>query len=136
MPLPGLVQAMYRLLPICLLGIGIAVAEPLATAPDERHSPAPGSLERRAILEALRSEVRRWHQIEVVFVVDVLTVIHDWAWVQTRPQSPDGQRRYEDLAALLQREQGQWTVVELVGESEETLRQRFPEMPEALLETR
>lgn len=55
------------------------------------------------------------------FVVDELRVIGDWAWIWTRPESPDGRNHYEDVGGLLHREQGQWRVVELGAESVDTL---------------
>lgn len=128
----------WLLLPLCLVvyGSGIALADPPGIARDEHHSLSLGTAERRAILDTLRAEVRRWHQIDVVFVVEEIRVIGDWAWVQTRPQSADGLNHYEDIAALLHRQQGQWQVVELAADTADTLRQRFPDLPTGLLESR
>jgi hypothetical protein len=98
------------------------------------RTPAPGSAERRAILDALRAELRRWHEVEVVFVVDRLRVARDWAWVETRPHSPDGQSQYEDVSALLRRKQGRWRVLELGVDPDDELSRRYPGLPSALLE--
>jgi hypothetical protein len=117
-------------------GMAVAHAAPPPIPADARHSPAPGSAERRAILAALRAEVLRWSQIEVVFEVDEINVVSHWAWVHTRPASRDGQNHYEDISALLKREQGQWRVLALDADAPERLRRRFPTAPEALLESR
>lgn len=108
-------------------------------------TPAPGSPVRKAILEALREEVRRLYGLEVVFVVDELKVKGDWAWVQTLPQSKDGQSHYEGIPALMQRRDGVWTVAELVCTEVDNpecidfpdyfarLIDRFPGVPEEIL---
>ena len=118
---------------LCLVGSGVTLAGPPSTALNGNHAPAPGTAERRAILDALRDEVRRRHQLEVVFVVAELTVIGDWAWIWTRPESPDGRNHYEDVGGLLHRERGRWRVVEYGADAVETLKQRHPDMPDALL---
>jgi hypothetical protein len=128
-------------LSVCFL-LAIGLGTPAVAAPDERAeapsmvvlTPAPGSAERRAILDALRAELRRWHEVEVAFVVDRLRVARDWAWVETRPQSPDGQSQYEDVSALLRREQGRWRVLELGVDPDDELSRRYPGPPSALLE--
>lgn len=79
----------------------------------------PGTPLRKAVLDALRQEVKRIHGLDVVFFVRHLKVQDGWAWVQTRPQSTEGSSRYEDVSALLQLQEGTWTVVEIpCGEEE------------------
>lgn len=102
---------------------------------------APGSAERKAIANALRQEVKALHGIEVKFVISFLKVKNDWAWIETRPQSPDGKSRYEDIAALLTRVNGTWRVAELTCTEPDNpdclgapdyflrLQQRFPKAP-------
>lgn len=68
---------------------------------------------RKQLLNALRTEVKRMHGLDVVFVVKGLKVKNKWAWVHTLPQSRDGHNRYEDISALLHLEKGKWTVVEI-----------------------
>jgi hypothetical protein len=131
-----LAAAICLALPACLVGSGCALAGSLETARDEAHAPAPGTVERRQILAALRDEVRRWHKLEVVFVVDELRVVGNWAWIWTRPESPDGRNHYEGVGGLLHREQDQWRVVEFGTETVETLQQRYPDLPEVLLNGR
>jgi hypothetical protein len=109
------------------------------------YTPQPGSAERRAILDALRMWVKQQHHLEVIFVVTHLKVKNGYAWVHTLPQSKDGSSRYEDISALLKKDQGRWAVAEIpcaevdnpdcIGDPGyfDGLKQRFPEMPEDIL---
>jgi len=83
------------------------------TRSEEVFTPAPGSVERKAILDVMRKKVRELHELDVVFVVRSMKVCKGWAWVQTQPRSKDGDSRYEDFYALLQRVKGTWTIVEI-----------------------
>lgn len=108
------------------------------------YTPAAGSPERKAILDALREETRQLHQAEVVFVVNHLKVQNNWAWVQAAPQSEDGSNRYENVSALLRKRRGVWAVVEVpcaeegnpdcIGESGyfKRLMTRFPLAPRGI----
>ncbi len=112
-----------------------------AQASDSNLTPLPGNPLRKAILDALRQEVKLIHGLDVVFVVKHLKVKNGWAWAHTLPQSPDGSNRYEDVSALLQLQDGAWTVVEIpCGEDENPdclngpeyfsgLKRRFPGVP-------
>ena len=57
-------------------------------ATDSNLTPLPGSPLRKAVLDALRQEVKRIHGLDVVFVVKHLKVKNGWAWAHTLPQSP------------------------------------------------
>ena len=85
----------------------------VAGAGEPDLTPPPGDPVRAAVLDALRAEVGRSHGLDVVFVVQHLRVKDGWAWVYTRPQSPDGKSRYEDVSALLELRDGGWEVVEI-----------------------
>lgn len=109
----------------------------------QKHAftPPPGSVLRKAVLDALREEVFRVHGLDVRFVVEYLSVKGNWAWVDTLPESPDGRQHYEDIAALLKYEKGGWTVVETPCTEIENpdcyngteyfygIQSRFPEVP-------
>jgi hypothetical protein len=69
----------------------------------EVYTPPPGSAERTAILDALRTWVYHQHHLEVVFVVKYLKVKNGYVWVHILPQSKDGSSRYEDISALLKK---------------------------------
>ena len=120
---------------------------PRAAQADSAHTPARGSAERKAILDAMRAHRRRFDSRPVTFVVSHLRVQRGWAWLSVQPQSFDGRSRYEGEDALLRRRSGRWTVVEVMpaaGEREGTaleedcawfqdLRRRFPSLPPAVL---
>ena len=91
------------------IGTGSCAAGPLRNS--GVSLPAPGTMERRAILDGLRYWVRTHLGLKVRFVVRHLKVKSDWAWVVTEPQSPDGKEKYEPLSALLKKGKNCWTVV-------------------------
>jgi len=63
----------------------------VATAKDCPYTPASGSAERKAIMDALREPVMEEIKQRVVFVVQQLKVCRDWAFLEATPQKPDGQ---------------------------------------------
>ena len=91
------------------------------------HTPAPGSAERTAIMDALRGPVETDLGQPVIFVVKTLRVTDDWAFLHAVPKRPDGsdvdysktsyredQRDggFDDqVAALLARDGNGWKVV-------------------------
>jgi hypothetical protein len=87
-------------------------SEPAQATP-AMHTPAVGARERKAILDALRSEMKKYHGMEMVFVVVTMNVADNWAWLHTRPQSKDGTSSYEDVTALMRKKAGSWEVVEM-----------------------
>jgi len=105
----------------------------------------PGSPVRKAVLDALRKEMKRLHGVDMVFVVKYMKVKKGWSWVHTLPQSQDGRSHYEDVSALLHRKDGMWEVAELACTEEENpecigdpsyfakLKERFPKVPEEIL---
>ncbi len=112
---------------------------------NSRLTVLPGSPVRRAILDALRQKMKRLSGLNMVFVVRYIKVKDEWAWVHTRPQSPDGKNHYEDVSALLHLKDGTWGVAELACAEEENpkclsnpdyfleLKKRFPKVPEEIL---
>jgi hypothetical protein len=131
-----------------LLGFLLTAALLLHTpvcASDTNLTPPPGSSLRKAVLDALRQEIKRMHGLDVVFVVRHLMVKDGWAWAHTQPQSPDGSNRFEDVSALLELRNGTWSVAEIpCGEVENPaclngpeyfvgLRARFPSVPIEIL---
>jgi hypothetical protein len=123
------------------LGMAVALLPALAAADRQEWTPPVGSSERKAIVNALRQEVKDLHGLDVRFVITHLKVKDNWAWIQTRPQSPGGENNYEDIAALLNKLNGAWRIRELactepdnpdcLGEADffKRLQGRFPEAP-------
>ncbi|NCA71871.1 MAG: hypothetical protein EOM91_17690 [Sphingobacteriia bacterium] len=134
---------------LILILLGCCMASHAAT-PATRETittPPPGSPERGAILDALRAELTYLTGPDLVFVVAVLRVRASWAWIEAAPQSRDGARRYEDVTALLRKQDGRW-VIELLGPcgeaqdpqsgcdedtAPERLMERFPTLPTDLV---
>jgi hypothetical protein len=100
---------------------------------------------RKKILNALRKQVKEVQNIEMVFVVDYIKAKGNWAWVHTFPQSKDGKNHYEDISALLNRQNGNWKVVEWACTDDTNiecighpkyfmnLKKHFPGLPEEIL---
>jgi hypothetical protein len=115
--------------------------EAKAASSNSNLTPLPGNPQRKAILDALRAELKRLHGMDLLFVVQYLKVKDGWAWVDALPQSPDAQQHYEDVSALLQLQNGLWKLVELPCTEVENpeclgdpgyfagLMQRFPGVP-------
>ncbi|MCG2748622.1 MAG: hypothetical protein L6365_13945 [Desulfobulbaceae bacterium] len=113
----------------------------LANAGQQAWTPPAGSSERKPIVNALRQEVKALQGLDVQFVITHRKVKDNWAWIQTRPQSSDGENRYEDIAALLRKTNGAWRVCEIpctepdnpdcLGEPDffKRLQGRFPGVP-------
>ena len=94
------------------------------------HVPEKGSAERKAIVDALRGPVTKQLKQPVIFKIDHLKVQDNWAFLNGRPQNPDGSAFdytntvYQDavdagafddgIVALLRKVKGKWTVVQYV----------------------
>jgi hypothetical protein len=86
---------------------------PDGTQAVERVStPARGSAERKAMLDALRVFVKKMSELDVIFVVRHIRSDCGWAWIETEPQSADGTQHYEPVQALLARRKGRWEYLE------------------------
>jgi hypothetical protein len=129
-----------------MCGTASRAAEPApAVTVEAPTTPPPGSRERQAILDGLRTELIHLTGPDLFFVVSDLRVLAGWAWIEAAPQSRDGANRYEDVVALLRQQAGRWVVQVLgpCGESEDPdadcnadtgrLRERFPSLPPDLL---
>lgn len=94
------------------------------------YTPAAGSAERKAIMDAVREPVVKALGQRVVFVVSQLKVCGNWAFLEAEPQQPNGQpvdwtigtyagAVADDMCggyvhALLVRKAGRWQVREHV----------------------
>jgi hypothetical protein len=88
---------------------------------DELHTPAKGTDERQAIMDALREEFNNRqgsfytpHRGAITFVVNRLQVHLGWAWMNGYPQSSDPQDSFgESSGFLLHLQGGRWSVMRL-----------------------
>lgn len=76
------------------------------------YTPAKGSEDRKAIMDALRVAIRKMSGLEVIFVVRHLKINKGWAWVETDPKSANGKNHYEPMVGLLHKKNGRWTYIE------------------------
>lgn len=88
---------------------------------DQLHTPAKGSDERQAIMDALRAEFDNRqspyytaHRGTIVFVVNRLQVHNGWAWMNGYPHSSDSADSFGEYNGfLLHLQGGQWGVMRL-----------------------
>jgi len=88
-------------------GAGGATQSGATQTNDELHTPAKGSDERQAIMDALRGNQ------QVVFQVNYLKVHNGWCWVDTTPLDKAGRATAEGGPNLLHLENGTWKVKDL-----------------------
>ena len=78
------------------------------TANDNKpHMPAQGTAERKAILDALRSDPQN------TFKVHYIKVHNGWCWVDTTPLDKQGKATAEGGPNLLHLEEGNWKVMDI-----------------------
>lgn len=106
------------------------LASSLAWAQQDPYSPGVGSIERKAILKALRVVVQKEIKRQPLFKVDHLKVQDQWAFLRGVPQQPGGKSMdytgtpyqeairlgvFDDwICALLRKQRGKWQVVTYV----------------------
>lgn len=95
-----------------------------------QYTPEKGSVERKAITDALRVPVEKKLKQSVVFNIDHLKVQDDWAFLNGTPRRPNGDKidyaqtsyakplrlgMFDDgISALLRKVRGRWRVVKYV----------------------
>jgi hypothetical protein len=85
-----------------------------ATAVGQVHTPAKGSGERQAILDALRNDYIQPHKGKLTFKVKYLRVHDGWAWLYAEPISTDPRDSFgETYGFLLHKVKGMWRVMDL-----------------------
>lgn len=118
-----------KILPIlvALITLPLGALPYSASAASPIRTPAAGSPERKAIMDALREPVQTDLRQPVIFKVKALRVTDEWAFLDGQPLRPDGSQvdyrktRYQEriregffengISALLRKRQGQWQVV-------------------------
>ena len=83
------------------------------------HTPAKGSAERKAIMDALRDEYLKGSGQRVIFEVNHLKVHQGWAWADVTPLDNRGKPVGEGGPNLLHYEKGAWVIADLSGVEED-----------------
>ena len=108
---------------VCFLCICLA-----HLSPAQARTPEAGSADRKELMDALREPCERDLKQKVIFKVEQLKVVGDWAFARVTPLRPDSQpinyskTKYRTLVeegvfdamgeALLKQKGGRWSVVE------------------------
>lgn len=118
---------------IVLMAILLAIGAPsFATAQNRVYTPARGSVERNAIMDALRTPVWTALRGPVIFTNVQIRALNGWAFVQAKPTSPRGEplmdnyrnrmgddNYTDEIVALVRWNGSRWTVVALeIGPTE------------------
>jgi hypothetical protein len=104
------------------------------------HSPKTGSVERKAIMDSMRTVVGKGKKKKVIFVADHLKVEKGWAYFAGNFKYADGTRPGQDyawgnLSAVLHLENKKWKVKRYVHNTdviEPELIAQFPQAPKAI----
>lgn len=120
--------------------LAVAPEPARAQAGCRAQTPAPGTLTRSSVLNALRPHVEAMAGEDIEFVVTRIRVACDWARVVVQPRTPGGRgNHYEPVDALLQRTGGTWRMRQMAclevdcASPAQQYRQIYPNLPTALL---
>jgi len=138
-----------RLFATALAGLAVAAATaaPLPFQPVEAHAaacpartPAVGSKERKAILDAVRPRVEAMTGKPVEFVIGKLDVACGYARLLATPQAKGGAGdRYEMIDVLVIKRNGRWSFAMFAASEEgsdpaaDQFKARYPKIPDSLL---
>jgi len=95
---------------VSLLVVAASVADTVSKP--AIYTPAAGSMEHKAIVDAMRDAIRQEHGDQIRLEVITMNVTDNWAWLHTRPVK-DGASTSEDITALMKKNAGGWEVVEM-----------------------
>ncbi|HEV7403410.1 MAG TPA: hypothetical protein VGO11_10800 [Chthoniobacteraceae bacterium] len=112
---------------LCGAPAGFAESPPA----DAVHTPAAGSAERKAILEALHAEYTTGSGAGVKFLVKHFKAHQGWAWINVVPLNPSGQPEGDEWPSLLRLNNGKWTIVDLVAIAQPFNESEGPPSPSA-----
>lgn len=121
----------------------------LAQTGDELRTPAEGSAERQAILDAVATEYSQGDDHPAQFKVSYLKLHKGWAWINVTPLDADGNPVGEEAPLLFQLDNGKWLSrdlndVGLEGDAHEgphdpspkyvkALQKKYPGMPQDII---
>jgi hypothetical protein len=84
------IERIRKMKAILFLSIFLNLTLAIGVVGQSVYTPEKGSIERKAILDALRVRIERELKQPIVFVTDNFKVQGAWAFVSGTPQSPDG----------------------------------------------
>lgn len=106
------VPALALVLSTCVPALSLHGQE--TASGDQPHTPAAGTAERKAILDALREDMKaNFEGHKLVFKVLYLKVHNGWAWVDVTPLDEKGNALAEGGPNLMRSENGNWKVMDL-----------------------
>lgn len=73
-----------------ILSTWLCLGFTLIAGAQSAHTPKAGSKERKEIMDAFRVPIEKQVGAKVIFHVEVLNVIGDWAFIEAEPQQPNG----------------------------------------------
>jgi hypothetical protein len=80
---------------------------------DQLRTPAKGSPERQAILDAVREEYKEGEDHPAEFQVNYLKVHNGWAWIDVTPLNESGKPVADPAPLLFYNDKGKWTAKDL-----------------------
>jgi hypothetical protein len=80
---------------------------------DQLHTPAKGTPERKAILDAVREEYKEGADHPAEFQVNYLKVHNGWAWINVTPLDASGKPVADPAPLLFYNDNGKWTAKDL-----------------------
>jgi hypothetical protein len=101
-------------LPLVLLGSALLIfsftqpASVLAQANGQLQTPAEGSAERKAILDAVAEEYKGGDDHPASFKVNYLKLHNGWAWIDVTPLDASGQPVADPAPLLFYNDKGKW----------------------------
>ena len=101
---------------LCSAGLILGFSQPaygLAQTGDQLRTPAEGSAERKAILEAVREEYKEGADQPAQFKVNYLKVHAGWAWIDVTPLDEAGKPVADQAPLLFFNDNGKWTARDL-----------------------
>lgn len=80
---------------------------------DQLRTPAKGSPERKAILDAVREEYKEGEDHPTEFQVNYLKVHQGWAWIDVTPLNESGKPVADPAPLLFYNDNGKWVAKDL-----------------------
>lgn len=128
----ALLSTSVRLSSCILLLLGSLDVSFAQNAPaDSVHTPAVGSAERKAILDALHAEYTTGSGANAKFLVKHFKAHQGWAWINVVPQNPAGAPEGDEWPSLLRLSNGKWTIIDLVAIAQAFDESEGPRSPSA-----